>query len=53
VFSGGLSPLIATALLVRSGGQSWPVSLYMLGLVLLTVLSVLVARETHRRAIDD
>lgn len=53
VFSGGLSPLIATALLVRFGGKSWPVSLYMLGLVLLTVLSVLSARETHRSTIDD
>lgn len=53
VFSGGLSPLIATALLVGSGGKSWPVSLYMLGLVFLTVLSLVMARETHRRAIDD
>src|SRR5205823_2857236 len=26
VFSGGLSPLIATALLGRTGGKSWPVS---------------------------
>jgi MFS family permease len=53
VFSGGLSPLIATALLVRYGGKSWPVSLYMLGLVFLTVMSLVMARETHRRAIDD
>ena len=53
VFSGGLSPLIATALLVRYGGKSWPVSLYMLGLVFLTVVSLMMARETHGRAIDD
>ncbi|HYT05757.1 MAG TPA: MFS transporter [Gemmatimonadales bacterium] len=53
VFSGGLSPLIATALLARFGGKSWPVSVYMLALVVITVISVWLARETHRRAIDD
>src|SRR5947208_9314017 len=52
VFSGGLSPLIATALLARTGGKSWPVSLYMLALVLITVMSVWLTRETHRQAID-
>src|SRR5712691_712033 len=53
VFSGGLSPLIATALLARTGGKSWPVSVYMLALVLITVVSVWLTRETHRQAIDD
>jgi len=53
VFSGGLSPLIATALLARTGGKSWPVSLYMVALVLITVVSVWLTRETHRQAIDD
>ncbi|PYP04464.1 MAG: MFS transporter [Gemmatimonadetes bacterium] len=53
VFSGGLSPLIATALLARSGGKSWPVSVYMVALVLITVVSVWLTRETHRQAIDD
>src|SRR2546429_8403217 len=52
VFSGGLSPLIATALLARTGGKSWPVSLYMVALVLFTVVSVWLARETHRQGID-
>jgi hypothetical protein len=32
---------------------SWPISLYMLALVLITVVSVWLARETHRRVIDD
>src|SRR6266568_2625452 len=45
--------LIATALLARFGGKSWPVSVYMLALVVITVISVWLARETHRRAIDD
>ncbi|HYL20743.1 MAG TPA: MFS transporter [Gemmatimonadales bacterium] len=53
VFSGGLSPLIATALLARTGGKSWPVSLYMLALVVITFVSVWLTRETHRQAIDD
>src|SRR3989440_967020 len=53
VFSGGLSPLIATALLARTGGKSWPVSLYMVGLVLLPGVSVWVSRGTHKQAIDD
>jgi len=53
VFSGGLSPLIATALLGRTGGKSWPVSLYMVALVLITVVSVWLTRETHQQAIDD
>src|SRR5438094_7551748 len=51
--SGGFSPLIATALLARYAGKSWPISLYMLALVLITVVSVWLARETPRRVIDD
>src|SRR5437588_10033470 len=53
VFSGGLSPLIATALLTRTGGKAWPVSLYMVGLVLITVVSVWLSLEKHKQAIDD
>src|SRR5207244_11173543 len=53
VSSGGLSPLIATALLARSGGKSWPVSLYMVALGLITVVSVWLTRGTHRQGIGD
>jgi MHS family shikimate/dehydroshikimate transporter-like MFS transporter len=45
-FAGGLAPLIATALLHGSGGQPWPVALYMIGMVLITFCSVFVALET-------
>ena len=45
-FAGGLAPLIATALLGWSGGQSWPVALYMIGMVLITFSSVFLAVET-------
>jgi metabolite-proton symporter len=45
-FAGGLAPLIATALLGWSGGQPWPVALYMIGMVLITSASVFLAVET-------
>ncbi len=45
-FAGGLAPLIATALLGWSGGRSWPVALYMLGMALITFCSVFLAAET-------
>ena len=45
-FAGGLAPLIATALLGWSGGQPWPVALYMIGMVLITFCSVFLALET-------
>jgi MFS transporter, MHS family, shikimate and dehydroshikimate transport protein len=48
VFAGGLSPLIATALLHQSGGKPWPVSLYMVGLALVTLVSVYLCAETFR-----
>jgi len=53
VFAGGLSPLIATALLAKSGGKPWLIAVYMIGLVLITVVSVALSSETHRSTIDD
>ena len=53
VFAGGLSPLIATALLAKAGGRPWPIALYMIGLVLITVVSVALSSETHRSTIED
>jgi len=52
VFAGGLSPLIATGLLAQSNGKPWPIALYMIGLVLITVVSVAFSAETHKRAIE-
>jgi MFS transporter, MHS family, shikimate and dehydroshikimate transport protein len=46
VFAGGLSPLIATALLAWSGGKPWPIATYMAGMALITVVSVYLAAET-------
>jgi metabolite-proton symporter len=45
--SGGFSPLIATALLAWAGA-SWAVSVFIIGLSVITVLSVLFAPETAR-----
>jgi MFS family permease len=44
--AGGLAPLIATALLGWSGGRPWPVALYLIGMVLITFVSVFLAVET-------
>ena len=51
VFAGGLSPLIATALLAWGGGSPMGVSLYMIVLVLITVVSVGLMKETSRTGI--
>jgi MFS family permease len=43
--AGGLSPLIATALLQRTG-VSWPISLFVVGMAAVTTVSVFLATET-------
>jgi hypothetical protein len=45
VIAGGLSPLIATSLL-RATGRSWPIALFIVGMAVLTTLSVWLATET-------
>jgi MHS family shikimate/dehydroshikimate transporter-like MFS transporter len=49
VVAGGLSPLVATALLNWSGGQPWPVAVYMIVIAIITLVSVYLATETVRR----
>jgi MFS family permease len=48
VFAGGLSPLVATALLAHFHA-AWPVALLMIGLSMVTVVSLLFTRETRPR----
>ncbi len=48
--AGGLSPLIATALLQRTG-VSWPIALFVVGLATVTTVSVFLATETAHREI--
>lgn len=47
--SGGIAPLVATALLKWSGGDPWPVGLYLVGMAAVTVVAVALAAETTRR----
>lgn len=49
--AGGLAPLIATALLKESGGQPWPVAVYLLIMAAITLVSVWLVQETHRKAL--
>jgi cyanate permease len=51
--AGGLAPLISTALLQKTGGQPWPVALYMIALSAITLVSVWLAAETHRSHLSD
>jgi MHS family shikimate/dehydroshikimate transporter-like MFS transporter len=46
---GGLAPLVATGLVLWAGGESWGVSLYMIGLAIVTFVSVWAAPETLGR----
>ena len=44
--AGGIAPLIATALLNWSDGESWPVSVYLILTAVVTLLSIVLATET-------
>jgi MFS family permease len=48
VVAGGLSPLIATELLRRTG-SSWPIAVYIIGVSMVTTISVFLATETAPR----
>ncbi|PBC35589.1 MFS transporter [Rhodococcus sp. ACS1] len=52
VVAGGFSPIIATALFAWAG-MSWPISLFMVGMGLITVIAVAAAPETNATDIDD
>jgi hypothetical protein len=51
--AGGIAPLVATALMKWSGGRPWPISAYMLSMVLITICAVLLAAETARRDLSQ
>ena len=48
--AGGTSPFIATLLLANYG--SWALSVYIIGMALITIVAVLLASETHMRDIS-
>ena len=51
VFAGGLAPFVGTSLLQAGYGRG-AVTLYVVGLALVTVVAVLAASETHRSEVD-
>ncbi len=50
--AGGLAPIIATWLLKQSDGKPWPVAVYVMAMAAITLVSVWLARETHRSRLD-
>ncbi len=46
--TGAIAAATATALLAWSGGHFWPVSVYLVGIAVITGISVLLLPETHR-----
>ena len=48
IFAGALSPLIATELMTAYKPETWPISLYMIVLALITIVSVYYATETRQ-----
>jgi MFS transporter, MHS family, shikimate and dehydroshikimate transport protein len=48
ILAGGFSPIIATWLLAKFEGESWPICLYLIALGVLSIVSTLFARETYR-----
>jgi MFS family permease len=49
--SGAIAPLVATSLVKKFDGASWPVALYVLIIAVISVISVLLAPETNRRQV--
>lgn len=52
VLSGGLAPMIATALLAYQGGKTWGIAIYLLVLGAISVVATIMARETFKEALD-
>ncbi len=49
---GGLVPFIAAAIVSRNNGTTWPVSVLMIAIALLTIVAVLFAKETAPTLVD-
>jgi MFS transporter, MHS family, shikimate and dehydroshikimate transport protein len=49
IFAGGMAPVVATALLAKAHNKTWPVSLYMLSFVVITIIAVIFAEETYKK----
>ncbi len=49
IFASGLTPIIATALLPVGGGKPWLICLYVLGVSIISALSVYAMKESYKR----
>jgi MFS transporter, MHS family, shikimate and dehydroshikimate transport protein len=49
---GGLTPLVAAAVVGWSGGATWPISVFLILLGLITTLAVVSTRETSGKSIE-
>ncbi|MNG78058.1 Inner membrane metabolite transport protein YhjE [compost metagenome] len=49
---GGMSPMIATVLLAWAGGNSWPISLFLIGCSIVTLICALLVGETKDRDLN-
>jgi MHS family shikimate/dehydroshikimate transporter-like MFS transporter len=47
IFAGALSPIIAVGLMTAYKPETWPISVYMIALALITIVSVYFATETR------
>jgi MHS family shikimate/dehydroshikimate transporter-like MFS transporter len=49
---GGLTPFVAATFMAWSGGATWPISVYLIALALITFLATAIAPETARKTLD-
>jgi len=50
-YGNALSPLIATGLMAAYSPETWPISVYMIILAVITIVSVYYATETRQKAV--
>jgi MFS family permease len=53
VVLGGLTPLVASSLLLWSGGAVWPVAALIIGTCLIAACTLAVSPETYQRSLSD
>ena len=53
IFAGGLAPLVATLLLKLSGGASWVLALYLMGMAAISLVSIYLIAETRQVDLTD
>ncbi len=53
IFGGGIAPMIATALVAWSAGSSWPISVYMVAMGLITLTATLKLRDRGHTSLES